>query len=85
MDKQAWFRAIKRRFKGHVRSALQDGHEWNLHIAIRLYGAKMFKLEKLEIVRGKAKGHQREAELINEINPPLNTKKQKQCRVAIAS
>jgi hypothetical protein len=45
---------------------------WPLYKAIRKYGAEAFTYTVVEVVRGKALAHQRERELIREIQPKLN-------------
>lgn len=66
-------KSLKRRFRKHVNRALTEGRDWTLCKAIRKYGAEVFDIRVLEVVRGKPAAHVRERELIRERKPKLNT------------
>ena len=60
------------RFKAHCRNALEYGHETLLSEAIRELGPDAFLRDIVEVVRGKQAVHDRERELIAELQPELN-------------
>lgn len=66
-------KSLRRRWLKHVQRALKEGRDWTLCKAIRKYGPDAFKIEVLEIVRGKAEAHIREREIIRTYRPKLNT------------
>tara|TARA_B100000212_G_C27247252_1_gene478576 strand:+ start:186 stop:539 length:354 start_codon:yes stop_codon:yes gene_type:complete len=69
---RAFKRSAKIRWEAHVRNAMDYGRMNLLSLSIREHGAKNFKREVLEIVRGKQNAHDRERELIKIIEPELN-------------
>ena len=66
-------RALKIRFQKHVRRALTENKDWGLSRALREHGAERFVFGVVEVVRGKRPAHARETELINTLQPSLNT------------
>ena len=66
-------RSLRVRWQKHVRRALTEDRTWRLCQAIRKYGSDAFKVEILEVVRGKAAAHNLERVLIRQYNPKLNT------------
>ena len=66
-------RTLTRRFQKHVQRALVEDKTWGLCRAIRKFGPERFTIRALEIVRGKKPAHARETELINDLQPSLNT------------
>jgi len=66
-------RTVSRRVQKHVQRAYAEGKSWTLSKNIRKYGVESFTYDILEIVRGKKAAHARETELINELQPALNT------------
>ena len=70
---RAYLGSIKKRWKQHVSRANTQTHEWSLCLSIREYGENAFKVEFVEVVRGKKPAHSREVELIHELKPTLNT------------
>ena len=70
---RAYLGSIKKRWKQHVSRANTQTHQWSLCNSIRQYGEQSFKIELVEVVRGKKPAHSREVELIHELNPSLNT------------
>ena len=69
---RAFKRSAKIRFAAHTRNALDYGHDTLLCGAIRSHGPDSFRREILEIVRGKQNAHDRERELIRQLQPELN-------------
>ena len=69
---RAYKRSAKIRWEAHCRNANVYGHETLICKAIRAYGAENFKVEILELVRGKQNAHDRERELIAIERPELN-------------
>jgi hypothetical protein len=67
------FRTLRRRMQKHMQRALTENKDWGLSRALREHGAERFVFGKLEIVRGKRPAHARETELINSLQPKLNT------------
>lgn len=66
-------RAVKTRFQKHVSRALVESKNWAFCNAIREWGKECFEPSVLEVVRGKALAHQRERELIRDLDPVLNS------------
>ena len=67
------FRTLRRRMQKHMQRALTENKDWGLSRALREQGAKRFVFGVVEIVRGKRPAHARETELINTLQPALNT------------
>lgn len=65
--------ALKVRWQKHVRRALTENRDWRLCESIRKFGADAFTVQLMEIVRGRKPAHARETELINTLQPELNT------------
>ncbi len=72
VDKGKKEKSLDRRWRAHLRNALDYGRENKLSVAIRTHGPESFTHEILEIVRGKSNCHARERELIAELRPDLN-------------
>lgn len=66
-------RSLTRRMQKHMQRAVAENKNWGLCVALRTYGASRFEFGLLEVVRGKKQAHQRETELINTLQPSLNT------------
>lgn len=66
-------KSLKRRWMKHVYRAVTENKDWKLCAAIRQHGAENFKVECLELVRGKSPAHTRERLLVRERQPALNT------------
>lgn len=66
-------RTLTRRMQKHMQRALTENKEWGLSRSLREFGAGNFVFGPLEIVRGKKAAHARETELINTLQPGLNT------------
>lgn len=67
-------KALKARWKRHVgRALLHPELTWKLCEAIRQHPLNEFTVTALEIVKGKADAHKRETEMIDELEPSLNT------------
>lgn len=56
-----------------MQRALTENKDWGLSRALCERGADRFVFGKLEVVRGKRPAHSRETELINTLQPALNT------------
>ena len=66
-------RTLYRRMQKHMQRALTERKDWGLSCALRQRGAERFVFGVVEIVRGKRPAHARETELINTLQPALNT------------
>ena len=67
------FRTLRRRMQKHMQRAMTENKDWGLSRALRERGAERFIFGTLEVVRGKGPAHARETELINTLQPALNT------------
>ncbi len=66
-------RTLHRRMQKHMQRALAENKTWGLSRALRKFGAEAFVYGVVEVVRGKKAAHARETELINTMQPNLNT------------
>ena len=66
-------KTLNRRMQKHMQRALTENKNWGLSRALRERGAERFVYGVVEIVRGKRPAHARETELINTLQPSLNT------------
>jgi hypothetical protein len=66
-------KTLTRRMQKHMQRALAENKNWGLSRALRERGAERFVFGVIEIVRGKRPAHARETELINTMQPALNT------------
>jgi len=66
-------RTLTRRMQKHLQRAMTENKTWGLSRALRERGAERFVFGKLEVIRGKRPAHARETELINTLQPALNT------------
>lgn len=66
-------RTLTRRMQKHLQRALTENKDWGLCVALRERGPERFVFGPLEIVRGKKEAHARETQLINTMQPRLNT------------
>jgi len=66
-------KSLQRRWMKHVYRALTENKDWKLCAAIRQWDAETFKVECLELLRGKKPAHIRERALVRERKPTLNT------------
>jgi hypothetical protein len=66
-------RTLNRRMQKHMQRALTENKDWGLSCALRERGAERFVFGVIEVVRGKRPAHARETELINTLQPALNT------------
>ena len=67
------FRTLRRRMQKHMQRAMTENKNWGLSRALRERGADRFVFGVIEVVRGKRPAHVRETELINTMQPALNT------------
>ena len=67
------YRTLRRRMQKHMQRALTENKDWGLSRALRERGAERFVFGVVEVVRGKKAAHARETELINTMQPSLNT------------
>lgn len=79
---QAVNKTMKKRWQGHLRTAMIDCKPYLISESIRKYGPDAFAWEVIEIVRGTYEASAREAELINTVGSKLNTLKQNNVQVA---
>ena len=66
-------KTLNRRMQKHMQRALAENKDWGLSRALRERGAERFVFGVIEVVRGKKAAHSRETELINTMQPSLNT------------
>lgn len=66
-------KTLTRRMQKHMQRALTENKDWGLSSALRERGAERFVFGVIEVVRGKRPAHARETELINTLQPALNT------------
>lgn len=66
-------KTLNRRMQKHMQRALAENKSWGLSVALRTRGAERFVFGVIEVVRGKRPAHARETELINTLQPALNT------------
>ena len=66
-------KTVTRRMQKHMQRALAENKNWGLSRALRERGAERFVFGVVEVVRGKKAAHARETELINTMQPALNT------------
>ena len=66
-------KTLNRRMQKHMQRALTENKNWGLSRALRERGAERFVYGVIEVVRGKRPAHARETELINTLQPSLNT------------
>jgi hypothetical protein len=66
-------KTLTRRMQKHMQRAMTENKNWGLSRALRERGAERFVFGVIEIVRGKRPAHARETELINSLQPALNT------------
>ncbi len=66
-------KTLTRRMQKHMQRALAENKNWGLSRALRERGAERFVFGVVEVVRGKRPAHARETELINTLQPALNT------------
>lgn len=67
------FLTLRRRMQKHMQRAMTENKNWGLSRALRERGAESFIFGVIEVVRGKKPAHSRETELINTMQPALNT------------
>jgi len=68
---QAKLKPIRVRWGNHVSQALH-GSTFVFHQEIAQFGPENFKLEVYCVIRGKAKAHRVERDVINDLQPKLN-------------
>jgi hypothetical protein len=66
-------RTLHRRMQKHLQRAMTENKNWGLSRALRENGPEAFVYGVIEVVRGKKEAHARETELINTMQPSLNT------------
>ena len=66
-------KSVDTRWNKHIYRARSENHTWTLYEAMRQHGAAAFRVEALEVVRGKAPAHVRERVLTRELGATLNT------------
>ena len=73
LNKGSVKKSLHRRMQKHMQRALAESKDWSLSNNLRDHGAENFVYGPLEVVRGKKPAHARETELINNLQPALNT------------
>lgn len=66
-------KTLHRRMQKHVQRAYTENKLWALSVALRKHGPEAFTYGAIEVVRGKKNAHIKETELINMLQPSLNT------------
>ena len=66
-------RTLNRRMQKHMQRALAENKDWGLSVALRERGAERFVFGPVQIVRGKKAAHEIETQMINTLQPQLNT------------
>ena len=66
-------KTLTRRMQKHMQRAMTENKNWGLSRALREQGAERFVFGVVVVVRGKRPAHARETELINTMQPALNT------------
>jgi hypothetical protein len=69
---RAFLRSVKVRVQKHLSRARREDKDWNLYAFLR-QNESAIQYEVIEVIRGRKPAYQRERELINELNPTLNT------------
>jgi hypothetical protein len=69
---RAFLRSVKVRVQKHLSRARREDKDWNLYAFLRQNESDI-QYEVIEVIRGRKPAYQRERELINELNPTLNT------------
>lgn len=70
---QAYLKSVKIRWQKHMSRARCEDKDWNFCNALRVLDECDWRYQVLEVVRGRKNAHQRERELIRDLNPSLNT------------
>jgi hypothetical protein len=70
---KAYVKSVKIRWQKHVSRAIRETKDWHFCNALRELADCEWRYEVLEVVRGRKPAHQRERELIFELEPSLNT------------
>lgn len=70
---QAYLRSVKVRWQKHVSRAIREDKDWNFCNFLRSHLEANYYYKVLEVVRGRKNAHQRERQLISELEPTLNT------------
>ena len=70
---QAYLKSVKVRWQKHMSRARCEDKDWNFCNALRVLAECDWRYQVLEVVRGRKNAHQRERELIRDLNPTLNT------------
>ena len=70
---QAYLKSVKIRWQKHMSRARCENKDWNFCNALRVLNECDWRYQVLEVVRGRKNAHQRERELIRDLNPTLNT------------
>ena len=66
-------KTLTRRMQKHMQRALAENKDWGLSVALRERGAERFVYGPVQIVRGKKAAHEIETQMINTLQPALNT------------
>lgn len=70
---QAYLRSVKVRWQKHMSRAKCENKAWAMCTALRELSDCTWTYQVIEVVRGRKPAHQRERQLISELNPTLNT------------
>lgn len=70
---RAFLRSVKVRVQKHLSRARREDKDWSLYTFLRSNEDVQVTYQVLEVVRGRKPAYQRERELIQELEPTLNT------------
>ena len=70
---RAFLRSVKVRVQKHLSRARREDKDWSLYTFLRSQEDVQVTYQVLEVVRGRKPAYQRERELIQELEPTLNT------------
>jgi hypothetical protein len=70
---RAFLRSVKVRVQKHLSRARREDKDWALYTFLRSNEDVQVTYQVLEVVRGRKPAYQRERELIQELEPTLNT------------
>jgi hypothetical protein len=70
---RAYLSSVRTRWAQHVSRAVRETKEWDLCVFLRQNPDADYRVQILEVVRGRGEAYARERELIKQVAPTLNT------------